>query len=90
MSMLKPSPAMLAQAHAAAHLRGTLAEAMRSPVLARCLEITALALSQPRADRYRPPPAAPPSALLLHVTNQQEQPIRDFKRASAADKDDIE
>ena len=89
MSMAKPSPAMLAQAHAAAHLRGTLAEAMRTPVLARCLEITALALSQPRADRYRPPPAAPPSASSSQATKHQKQPCRDFKRASAADKEEL-
>ncbi|APX77309.1 hypothetical protein BUW96_22385 [Achromobacter insolitus] len=80
---------MLAQAHDAAHLRGTLAEAMRSPVLARCLEITALALSQPRADRYRPPPAAPPA--IPAPTKQSDQlktPRPDFKRACAADKDE--
>lgn len=87
--MLKPSPAMLAQAHDAAHLRGTLAEAMRSPVLAHCLEITALALSQPRAGRNRPPPAAPPASpnFLAHP-DQFTPPRRDIKRASAGDEDE--
>lgn len=89
MSMQKSTPAPLAQAHSAAGLRGTLADAMRSPVLARCLEITAQALSQPRADRYRPPPAAPPAwsrsaAQPGHFT----PPRRDIKRASAGDEDE--
>jgi len=84
--MQKPTPGQLAHAHAEADLRGTLAEAMRSPVLARCLEITALALSQPRADRYRPPPAAPPAiASPTGNTDQFTSPRRDYKRASAAD-----
>lgn len=86
MSMQKPTPALLAQAHCAAGLRGTLADAMRSPALARCLEITALVLAQPRADRYGPPPAAPP----LHAQPSAQPylttpPRRDYKRASAAD-----
>ncbi len=83
--MLKPTPALLAQAHAAARLRGTLAEALRSPVLARCLEITALTLAQPRAARYRPPPAAPPALSEPPDPAQFSPPRRDFKRASAAD-----
>lgn len=87
--MLKPTMSQLAHAHGAARLRGTLADAMQSPNLARCLEITALALAQPRADRYRPPPAAPPSASFPHATNHQKQPCRDFKRASAADKEEL-
>ncbi|CAO3871904.1 hypothetical protein [Achromobacter mucicolens] len=87
--MQKPTPALLSQAHAAARLRGTLADAMRSPVLARCLEITALALSQPRADRYRPPPAAPPAIAARTAHNDQfAPPRRDYKRASAADTED--
>jgi hypothetical protein len=88
--MLKPTMSQLAHAHGAARLRGSLAGAMQSPTLARCLEITALALAQPRADRYRPPPAAPPPALPPHSIHQQRQPFRDLKRASAADKDEIE
>lgn len=87
--MLKPTPAQLAQAHSAARLQGTLAEAMRSPILARCLEITALAFVQPRADRYRPPPAAPPQAARLPAHPAQfTQPRRDIKRASAGDEDE--
>lgn len=89
MSMPRPTPALLAQAHAAARLRGTLADAMRSPVLARCLEITALALSQPRADRYRPPPAAPPADAKFHAhPDKFTPPRRDIKRASAGDEDE--
>ncbi|EGP47800.1 MULTISPECIES: hypothetical protein [Achromobacter] len=89
MTMHKPTLPQLAQAHAAARLRGTLADALRSPALARCLEITALALSQPRADRYRPPPAAPPaqSQFLAHP-DHFTPPRRDIKRASAGDKDE--
>lgn len=74
----------LAQAHSAARLRGTLADALRSPILARCLEITAEALARPRVDHYRPPAAAPP----VPAVSQPEllnRPRRDFKRASAAD-----
>lgn len=87
--MRTPTPALLAQAHAAARLSGTLAEAMRSPVLARCLVITALALSPPRADRYRAPPAAPPAHSRLPAQPKQfTQPRRDIKRASAGDEDE--
>lgn len=79
----------LQKAHDAAALRGTLDEALQSPLLTRCLEITALALSQPRADRYHPPPAAPPaqSQILAHP-DHFTPPRRDIKRASAGDKDE--
>lgn len=79
----------LQRAHDAAALRGTLDEALQSPLLTRCLEITARALSQPRADRYRPPPAAPPaqSQILAHP-DHFTPPRRDIKRASAGDKDE--
>lgn len=86
--MLKPTISQLAHAHGAARLRGSLADAMQSPTLARCLEITALALAQPRADRYRPPPAAPPApARSAAHPDQFKPPRRDIKRASAGDKD---
>lgn len=89
MTMQKPTPALLAQAHAAADLPGTLADATRSPVLARCLEITALALSQPRADRYRPLPAAPPArSQFAAQPDHFTPPRRDIKRASAGDEDE--
>lgn len=88
MTMQKPTPALLALAHAATDLRGTLADAMRSPALARCLEITALALSQPRADRYRPPPAAPPARSQFAQPDHFTPPRRDIKRASAGDEDE--
>ncbi len=87
--MPKLTPALLAKAHAAARLRGTLADALRSPVLARCLEITALALAQPRADRYRPPPAAPPPPAQSPTRSHQlKRPRCDIKRASAGDKEE--
>ncbi|MCH1988935.1 hypothetical protein [Achromobacter xylosoxidans] len=89
MTMHKPTLPQLAQAHAAARLRGTLADALRSPALARCLEITAQAMTQPRAGQLRPPPAAPPSVSPLQATDHQKQLCRDFKRASAADKDEL-
>lgn len=85
--MLKPTPGQLAQAHAEAALRGTLDEAMRSPLLARCLEITALALAHPRVGELRPPPAAPPRLLPAARTPYTTLP-RDHKRASAADIDE--
>lgn len=63
MSMLKTNPSPLSEAHADAKLRGALAKAMHSPVQTRYLEITAL--SPPLADRYRPPPTAPPAPINL-------------------------
>ncbi|MCD0498560.1 hypothetical protein LP085_17010 [Achromobacter sp. MY14] len=87
--MQKPTSEQLAQAHAESGLRGTLTDAMRSPVLARCLEITALALAHTRADRYRPLPAAPPSTLAIKAQSHRfNTPRPDFKRACAADKDE--
>lgn len=87
--MFKPTLPQLAQAHAAARLHGTLADALRSPALARCLEITAQAMAQPRAGQLRPPPAAPPTAAHFQANDHQKQLCRDFKRASAADKDEL-
>ncbi|WP_312438603.1 hypothetical protein [Achromobacter sp.] len=89
--MHKPTAHQLAQAHAAANLRGTLADALQSPVLARCLEITAIALTLPAASRHKPQQgstAAPPKSQTerFHFT----PPRHDIKRASAADKDEIE
>lgn len=49
--MQKPTLRQLTEAHAAADLCGTLADAMRTPVLARCLEIIALALARPRPTK---------------------------------------
>lgn len=87
--MLKPTMSQLAHAHGAARLRGTLADAMQSPMLARCLKITALVLAQPRADRYGPPPAAPPPGpKFLAQPDHFTPPRRDIKRASAGDEDE--
>ena len=85
--MLKPTMSQLAHAHGAARLCGTLTDAMQSPTLARCLEITALALAHPRAGEVRPPPAAPPLRLPTASTPYTTLP-RDYKRASAADSDE--
>ncbi|MFY3158743.1 hypothetical protein ACOTFR_04935 [Achromobacter xylosoxidans] len=91
MTMHKPTLPQLAQAHAAARLRGTLADALRSATLARCLEITAQAMTQPRAGQLRPPPAAPPVAIRPPSPAPRPIPPRcDFKRASAADQDESE
>lgn len=87
--MFKPTLPQLAQAHAAARLRGTLADALRSPALARCLEITAQAMAHPRVGQLRPPPAAPPTSAHFQANDHQKQLCRDFKRASAADKDEL-
>lgn len=87
--MLKPTMSQLAHAHGTARLRGTLADAMQSPTLARCLELTALALAQPRSGHYRPPPAAPPApARSAAHPDQLKPPSRDIKRTSAGDEDE--
>ncbi|SAI47609.1 Uncharacterised protein [Bordetella ansorpii] len=89
------TPAQLARAYDVARLRGTLAEALRSPLLARCLELTAeaLAADQPRPNDYRPPPVAPPPEparpVSTRITNTPDNPPRrDVKRASAGDLDE--
>jgi len=90
----KATAAQLAQAHTVAHLSGTLADALRSPLLARCLEITAEALATGRAhpNEYRPPPAAPPPdparSASTRTTPNHNPPRRDVKRASAGDEED--
>lgn len=86
--MNKPTHNDLARAHAAARLRGTLADAMCCPAVARCLEITAVALAVPRAHAVRPPPGAPPKAYEHPAEPKQTHPRRDFKRACAADNDE--
>lgn len=87
--MQKPTMSQLGHAHVAARLRGTLADAMQSPTLARCLEITALALALPRVDHYHPPPAAPPTpARSAAHPDQFKPPCRDIKRTSAGDEDE--
>ncbi|MFU1906022.1 hypothetical protein ACLRAJ_08385 [Bordetella avium] len=86
------TPAQLARAHAAARLRGTLADALRSPVLARCLEITAEALATNLVQRGAPhpqPAALQPAVPVLPVSPRIKltQPRRDVKRESAGDMD---
>lgn len=82
----------LAAAHAAARLHGTLDEAMRSPLLARCLAVTAEALAgRPRhPNDYRPPAVAPPHAAIADrpTPTHTHMPARDVKRRSAGDTDD--
>lgn len=86
-----PTPitaAQLADAHAAARLSIPLDDAMRSPVLARCLEITAEVLvADPdllidRSYQYRQWVAPPVREV------GDNPPARDIKRAAAGDEDD--
>lgn len=85
---MEPTPNELAQAHVAARLRGTLAEALESPLLARCLVLTAEALTTQRGAPYRPLPAAPPHGRVAQQPPIHTSPRRDFKRASAADSEE--
>lgn len=76
----------LERAHRAAGLRGTLAEALSQPPLARCLHITAAVLA---AAPTRPAPAVQPVRRPRPASPDYCQPkCRDLKRAGAADKDD--
>lgn len=80
-----PATSRLAQAHAAARLRGTLADALRSPVLARCLEITAEAMA---ADHTQP--VMSPFVRCDRSVSPRTKPTpprRDVKRESAGDMD---
>lgn len=89
MTMHKPTMAELARAHDESGLRGSLADALQSPLLARCLALTAEAIAA-RAPDYRPPPAAPPRWPVRPITthHHDNHPRRDVKRASAGDKED--
>lgn len=76
----------LQRAHAAAHLRGTLEEALQCPLLRRCLELTARALAAaPRLDHL--PEASVPASLPQPHPKPNATPRPDFKRACAADLD---
>ncbi|MNV35825.1 hypothetical protein D3C71_1272860 [compost metagenome] len=88
--MHKPTPRELAQAHAIARLRGTVADALRWPALARCLEITAEAMRSPRHGALSPPAAGPPQQTATRPTEAPTttQPRRDYKRLCAADNDE--
>lgn len=83
--------AQLARAHAAARLRGTLADSLRSPVLARCLEITAEALATNRAQcgAIHQPATLGAAEPVLPVPPRIKStlPRRDVKRESAGDLD---
>lgn len=87
--MTKPTPQQIERAYVEANLRVSLADALRDPLLARCLEITAEALAHLQGDQMPPPAAAPPRPLLPapHST-LTNYPRRDFKRACAADRDE--
>lgn len=85
----------LAQAHTASRLSGPLDVALRSPLLARCLALTAEALGA----RVPTSPNAPTHSTDPHVTSRTKpaqpgspmQPApkrRDVKRASAGDIED--
>lgn len=76
----------LQKAHDAADLRGTLDEALQSPLLTRCLEITARALAG-RADSSPTPAAGAPMGRPARPSQHSAALRPDFKRASAADVD---
>jgi hypothetical protein len=83
--------AELAKAHAAARLRGTLDEALRSALLTRCLELTAKALASiSHSDAYGQARKIPLTSdwdglARASVKHMKNSPGHDFKRASAAD-----
>ncbi len=75
----------LQQAHDAADLRGTLDEALRHPLLRRCLEITARALQSQTTNTESKP------AVVLYPFKGRKAltaPAKDFKRACAGDLDE--
>ena len=77
--------AQLQKAHAAAALRGTLDEALQSPLLRRCLEITAHALAHSAPFHTNVEASSPVHAASASISRAACRP--DFKRASAADLD---
>lgn len=90
-----PTTAQLAQAHTAARLSGPLDVALRSPLLARCLALTAEAMAG-RVE-FRLDPHAYATAQRVMPSSNQAQPSpsippaplrRDLKRASAGDTED--
>lgn len=80
-----PTTAQLVQAHTAARLSGPLNVALNSPLLARCLEITARALANQATQAVSRPPVAPSQAAGRKVGKASG---KDFKRACAADLDE--
>lgn len=82
------TPEQLADAHAASRISISLDDAMRSPVLARCLEITAgVLVADPGLlidrDYLYQQRIAPPAR-----EASDSPPVRDIKRAAAGDEDD--
>lgn len=75
----------LQQAHDAADLRGTLDEALRHPLLRRCLEITARALESQTVNTESKPVVVPRQ---IHGRKEATAPAKDFKRACAGDLDE--
>lgn len=85
---ITPTSAQLADAHAASRLSIPLDDALRSPALARCLEITAEVLvadpSVVNDDHYQGM-----RSVKRRARNPPEgSPVRDVKRAAAGDEDD--
>ncbi|VFR39706.1 hypothetical protein ANK1_2814 [plant metagenome] len=92
-----PTLAQLAQAHTAAGLSVPLDVAMRSPLLARCLALTAEALASHVPTRIDAPALATGSRAINRINPDQPgspmQPAsqrRDVKRASAGDIEDLD
>jgi hypothetical protein len=81
---MTPTRAQLATAHRDAGLTGSLDDALRSPLLARCLAIQAEAIER-GFDATAATAASPASVPHPH---QPKAPRHDFKRACAADMDD--
>ncbi|SOE50898.1 hypothetical protein [Orrella dioscoreae] len=80
------SLAELSKAHAAANLRGTLDDALQSPLLARCLAITAEALATMPIHTSHRSQSRTSTASVRAVSTTS--PRHDVKRTSAGDKDD--
>ena len=88
--MPKLTPQQIELAYTESDLRISLADALRNPLLARCLEITAEALARrAHPNEFRPPPAPSLAYDLLRPTpGNHPPPLPDFKRACAGDKDE--
>lgn len=81
--------AQLEQALAAARLDMPLGDAMRSPAVARCLEITAEALlNDSDFNSSRPSPSGRIYPTPQPVAAHEPSPRIDVKRAAAGDKDE--
>lgn len=86
--MQKPATSALNLAHAAEHLRSTLTYAMRLPVPALCLEITAEPHPQLQTAPMPPPICAPPVEPKADPSIPFKRPQQDRKCACTANMED--